>query len=853
MPLRKEIKMYNNIRFTDNADLALQYAGSIALQYGKYAIDSEHILYGLTKIPDSLSNKILSSYGITSSALDTLFAKMYRGASTMIANEVELTIDSKEIISIASQFAMQIGHDFVGTEHLLIAILTGDNYSAGNIIKKHFRVNINDIKNSVLQILKSTALGNMGGYGYTPQSNNYSSFGGYDGYQEEHRMNPDYSKEGGNGEMPDFIKSMGRDLTERAREGKIDPIIGRKEEIARVIEILCRKNKNNPVLIGEAGVGKSAVVDGLALAIANNEVPDLLKGKTIFSLELGGLMAGTKYRGELEERLKQLIDYICNNKDIIVFIDEIHTLVQVGGDKGEVNPADMLKPYLARGEFQTIGATTTDEYKKYIEKDKALERRFQPVIVNPPTVQQTIEILRGLKDSFEVFHKVKIADEAIVAAASLSDRYIMDRSLPDKAIDLIDEASSRVKVVGKKKPEELVKLEEDLSRYEVEKKEALFAENFEKAGEYRDKIRETQEKIKELNASGYGSDELVITQDDICNIISDWTKIPISKITENERDRLLKLEDILHKRVIGQDEAVVAVSKAIRKARIGLKDNNRPIGSFMFLGQTGVGKTELCKALAEAMFDNESAVIRLDMSEYMEKHSVSKLIGSPPGYVGFDDGGQLTEKVRRKPYSVILFDEIEKAHPDVFNLLLQVLDDGRLTDSQGRTVSFKNTIIIFTSNVGVSELPKKKGGLGFGTNEEDNKELDYDEIRTILMGALKKHFRPEFINRIDVVTVFHPLNTEQLSQIAKLFITNLNKRLQGQGASLKITESALKYLIDKGYDSEYGARPLRRLIEQEIEDKLAEQLLDGSISRDSTIIISARDGKLNFKVTPKEN
>lgn len=839
----------SNIRFTDNADMALQYAGSIALQYGKYAIDSDHILYGLTKIPDSLAGKILASYGITSTALESLFSKLYKGATTMIANEVDLTIDSKEIISIASQFALQIGHDFVGTEHLLIAILTGDNYTAGNIIKKNFRVNINDIKNSVLQILKSTALGNMGGYSPN-QSNMYGGMGGFDGYSENYGN--DYQNPQNNGEMPDFIKSMGRDLTERAREGKIDPIIGRKEEIARVIEILCRKNKNNPVLIGEAGVGKSAVVDGLALAIANNEVPDLLKGKTIFSLELGGLMAGTKYRGELEERLKQLIDYICNNKDIIVFIDEIHTLVQVGGDKGEVNPADMLKPYLARGEFQTIGATTTDEYKKYIEKDKALERRFQPVIVNPPTVQQTIEILRGLKDSFEVFHKVKIADEAIVAAASLSDRYIMDRSLPDKAIDLIDEASSRVKVVGKKKPEELIKLEEDVARFEVEKKEALFAENFEKASEYRDKIRSAQEKIKELNQNGYGSNELVITQDDICNIISDWTKIPITKITENERDRLLKLEDILHKRVIGQDEAVVAVSKAIRKARIGLKDNNRPIGSFMFLGQTGVGKTELCKALAEAMFDNENAVIRLDMSEYMEKHSVSKLIGSPPGYVGFDDGGQLTEKVRRKPYSVVLFDEIEKAHPDVFNLLLQVLDDGRLTDSQGRTVSFKNTIIIFTSNVGVSELPKKRGGLGFGMDSDESKELDYDEIRDILTSALKKHFKPEFLNRIDVVTVFHPLNSAQLSQIAKLFITNLNKRLQNQGASLKITESALKYLTEKGYDSEYGARPLRRLIEQEIEDKLAEQLLDGSISRDSVIIISARDGKLNFKVSPKE-
>ena len=830
--------MYSNLRFTESADLALQYAGSIALQYGSYTIDTEHILYGLTMIKDSVASKILKNYGITSSSLENVFAKIYKNSSTLIANEVDLSIDSKEAILIASQFASQIGHDFVGTEHLLIAILLGENYDAGSIIKRYFRANINDIKNSVLQVLKSKAMG-------MPQDNysNYSDMGTM--------QNSNFS--GNSAELPEFMSSMGRDLTAKAREGQIDPIIGRKEEIERVIEILCRKNKNNPVLIGEAGVGKSAVVDGLALAIASGNVPDLLKNKTIFSLELGGLMAGTKYRGELEERLKQVIDYITNNKDIIVFIDEIHTLVQVGGDKGEVNPADMLKPYLARGEFQTIGATTTEEYRKYIEKDKALERRFQPVMVNPPTVEQTIEILRGLKDSFEVFHKVKISDDAIVAAASLSDRYIMDRSLPDKAIDLIDEASSKVKVNGRKKPEELKELEEQISKYEAEKKEALFAENFEKAGQFRDKIREAQEKIKQIsNSDVANSDDLTITQEDICNIVSEWTKIPVSKITENERERLLKLEEILHKRVIGQDEAVRAVSKAIRRARIGLKDNNRPIGSFMFLGQTGVGKTELCKALAEAMFDNENAVIRLDMSEYMEKHSVSKLIGSPPGYVGFDEGGQLTEKVRRKPYSVILFDEIEKAHPDVFNILLQVLDDGRLTDSQGRTVSFKNTIIIFTSNVGVNELPKKKGGLGFGDGNDD-KTLDYDEIKEILMNALKRQFKPEFLNRIDVVTVFHPLNYEQLSQIAKLFISNLNKRLLSRGANLKVTESALKYLIDKGYDSEYGARPLRRLIEQEIEDKIAEQILEGTIPEKSTIIISAKDGKLNFKVSPQEN
>ena len=523
--------------------------------------------------------------------------------------------------------------------------------------------------------------------------------------------------------------------------------------------------------------------------------------------------------------------------------------MQVGSDKGEINPADMLKPYLARGEFQTIGATTTDEYRKFIEKDKALERRFQPIMINPPSIEDTIKILKGLRDSYEAFHKVKITDEAIEAAAKLSDRYIMDRSLPDKAIDLIDEASSKAKVHANQKPEEIAKLEEEILGFEAEKKEALISDNFEKAANFRDKIREATAKKKALEEKLRGTNsQAVITENDICAVISKWTGIPVTKVSETEKERLLNLENILHKRVIGQDEAVNAVSKAIRRARIGLKDNNRPIGSFMFLGQTGVGKTELCKALAEAMFDNENNVIRLDMSEYMEKHSVSKLIGSPPGYVGFDDGGQLTEQVRRKPYSVVLFDEIEKAHPDVFNMLLQILDDGRLTDSQGRTVSFKNTIIILTSNVGVDELPKKQIKLGFDT-QENNTEIDYNKIHDTLMNALKRKFKPEFLNRIDVITVFHPLNYEQIAQIAKLFISNLNKRLNSQGASLKVTESALKYLIEKGYNPEYGARPLRRLIEQEIEDRIAEYILQNKLEKDSTVVISAKDGNLvlNFE------
>lgn len=818
--------MYNNeMRITDNVNVCLQNAGRVALQYGFNQVGTEHLLYGLCSVVDSASGKILNSYGVTCEKLDAIFSKnKSKNIVSFLSNQIELSPKNKEVFVTAKRFASSIGHNFISTEHLLVSLLLCDNSYGVTLLKKNFRVNINDLKTSVLQVLKT--------------ENNTQSYG----------ESNDYPQSQTRSSLPEKLLEMGQDLTEKARQGKIDPIIGREEETARVIEILCRKTKNNPVLIGEAGVGKSAVVDGLALKIAKGNVPDLLKNKTIFSLELGGLMSGTKYRGALEEKLKELIDIITNNKDIIVFIDEIHTLAQAGGDKGEVNPSDMLKPYLARGEFQTIGATTTDEYRQYIEKDKALERRFQPVMINPPTVEQTIQILRGLKDSYEAFHKVTISDEAIVAAATLSDRYIMDRSLPDKAIDLIDEASSKAKVYGSKKPDELNAIEEEISRYEAEKRDALINDNYEKASLYRDKIKEAMAKKNQMLSSiNNERNSITITSDDICAIISKWTNIPVTKLTESEKDRLLKLESILHNRVIGQDEAVVAVSKAIRRARIGLKENNRPIGSFMFLGQTGVGKTELCKALAEAMFDNENSVIRIDMSEYMEKHSVSKLIGSPPGYVGFDEGGQLTEAVRRKPYSVVLFDEIEKAHPDVFNLLLQVLDEGRLTDSQGRLVSFKNTIIIFTSNVGVSDLPRGTNRLGFGEGgtTADN---DYDTIKETLLNALKRTFKPEFINRIDVITVFHPLNYEQLKSIAKIFISKLNKRLNEQGVSLKVTESALKYLIEKGYNPEYGARPLRRLIEQEIEDKIAEDILENKVSPNSTVIISAKDNKLILKV-----
>ncbi len=859
--------MAYGIRLTESVNRAIQNAGKIALLYGNYQIGTEHMLYGLASVKDSVASKILTNFGVNHNKIEEIFSKNKPKQSNLILqSSIDFTPRTKETFVLANQFAMQIGHNFVGTEHLLVSLLLQEDSYAVSMLKRNFRVNINELKNTILQVLKaetsSTYNPNMNSnfdFGYTNQqqynqqysqpnnnSNNpYRNGGDYVG-----NVNAGYNSNFNNSgsALPQQLLEMGQDLTARARANKIDPIIGRDQETERIIEILCRKTKNNPVLIGEPGVGKSAVVYGLALRIAKDEVPDLLKNKTIYSLELGGLMAGTKFRGELEQRLKDLITIITQNKDIIVFIDEIHTLMQVGSDKGEINPADMLKPYLARGEFQTIGATTTDEYRQYIEKDKALERRFQPIMVNPPSVEDTIKILKGLRDSYEAFHKVKISDEAIEAAAKLSDRYIMDRSLPDKAIDLIDEASSKAKVHNNQKPAELVLVEEEIAKYEVEKREALISDNFEKAANYRDKIKEAVNRKKLIEEKIVSQGSATITENDICAVISKWTGIPVTKVTESEKQRLLNLESILHKRVIGQDEAITAVSKAIRRARIGLKDNNRPIGSFMFLGQTGVGKTELCKALAEAMFDNENNVIRLDMSEYMEKHSVSKLIGSPPGYVGFDDGGQLTEAVRHKPYSVVLFDEIEKAHPDVFNLLLQILDDGRLTDSQGRTVSFKNTIVILTSNVGVSELPKKQTKLGFG-EQEQTAELEYDQMKEILLNSLRKKFKPEFINRIDVVTVFHALNFEQIAQIAKIFISNLNKRLNRQGASLKVTESALKYLIEKGYNPEYGARPLRRLIEQEIEDRIAEYILENKLEQGSVVVISARNNNLvlNFE------
>ncbi len=793
---------------SDSLEKVIKNAGKIALKLGSNQVGTEHILYGLTSVKDCMASKILKDYGITSESLMEALEENSQGV--FVGVDVELTPRSKEIISTAKNNAMQLGHNFVGPEHLLFALLSNNNCFAVRLVTSYFRANITDIKSKLILFLQGSA-----------------------------DFNVDMKNEPIKSTLPEKLLDMGYDITLKARQNKIDPIIGREEEIERIIEILCRKTKNNPILIGEAGVGKTAVVEGLAQAIVSGNVPELLKDKIIYSLEIGGLMAGTKYRGSMEEKLKDTIETIIASRNIIVFIDEIHTLAQAGSEKGETSPKDMLKPYLARGELQTIGATTTDEYRKFIESDKALERRFQPVTVNPPTVEQTIEILRGIRDSYEAFHNVVITDQAIEAAATLSDRYIMDRSLPDKAIDLIDEASSKAKVNFSLKPNVIKELEAQIKSLSANRDEASIQRNYEKAAKIQAEIADVETELAKLNEKyTKAGNSNSIGANEIAEVVSKWTGIPVTKITETEKEKLINLENILHMRVVGQDNAVNAVAKAIRRSRVGLHDAKRPIGSFMFLGQTGVGKTELCKAIAEAMFDDENNIIRIDMSEYMEPHSVAKLIGAPPGYVGFDEGGQLTEQVRRRPYSVVLFDEIEKAHPDIFNTLLQVLDDGRLTDGQGRTVSFRNTIIIMTSNIGTSEVMELK--------QYDDYEQNNEEEEEIYIEALKRKLKPEFFNRIDVICVFHPLTPEDLTKIATIMIANINKRLTKTGLEIKMTARALDYIVKKGTNLNYGARPLKRYIQQEVEDRIAEKMLLGQISQTGSVIIDSVNGELVF-------
>ncbi len=814
--------MNNSVKFTDSADKTIKYASEIAIKLGTNQIGSEHILYGLLNIPSSLACKKLKDAKVDKERLYSLFLKNasnYR----MYSNQMELSPVSKNIISIAQNLSVRLEHNFVSAEHIFLATLYSEDCYANRILETYFRVDIYAMRDGLME--------DMSRLGENEKA-----------FEDIPDAKPEKT-------LPDNLLEMGYDLTYKAKQGKMDPIIGREQETERIIEILCRKTKNNPILIGEPGVGKTAVVEGLAQAIVKGRVPQVLRDKIIYSLDIASLMAGTKYRGELEKRLKDAIETIIENKNIIVFIDEIHTLAQSGSEKGDVSPSDMLKPYLARGELQTIGATTTDEYRKFIEKDKALERRFQPIMVNPPSVDDAIEILKGIRDSYEAFHKVKITDEAIVAAAKLSDRYIMDRSLPDKAIDLIDEASSRARVTNSIMPKST---EEKMLKYtELHNnlQEAYIQGNNSRADRLKDEMLSLYKIIEEerkANNLSKPKSEPTISENDIAEVIAKWTGIPVSKITESEKEKLIRLEDLIHKRVIGQEEAVTAVCKAIRRSRVGLQDGRRPIGSFLFLGQTGVGKTELCKALAEAMFDNENNIIRIDMSEYMESHSVAKLIGAPPGYVGHDDGGQLTEQVRRKPYSVVLFDEIEKAHPDVFNIMLQMLDDGRLTDSQGRVVNFKNTIIIMTSNCGISELHSRSASLGFSNMGISRDNPDYDQMKDIIMASVRRKFKPELLNRIDVITVFHSLGVEELTKIAKLMLSSLNKRLKEHSIDIKFTESALRYVVEKGTNPEYGARPLKRLIQQEIEDQLADGLLSGELNQ-ASVIVDSDGNKLYFK------
>ena len=794
-----------SIPMDKNATKAWEIAQDIAKEYSNAMIGTEHLMYGVLSV-DCVTSQIFSANNYK---LDKIIARFKENSERGAIPEFSPRMEN--IPLIARNEAAQLGSSVITADSFMLAILSDFACYASEILFYDYRIDPKLFRNV---IIKTIVRGEKDFTHSTERSQ----------------------------ELPEQLRDLGVDITRKARENKLDPVIGRDREVERIIEILCRKTKNNPVLIGEPGVGKSAIVDGLARAIVEGKVPKQLQHNIIFSLNIGSLMAGTKYRGQLEERLKDAIDTVINRGNIILFIDELHTLMQAGSKDGEVSPSDILKPYLARGELQTIGATTTDEYRQYIEKDKAMERRFQPIIVEPPTVEQTVEILKGLRPNYENYHKVKLSDEAIDAAAKLSDKYISDRFLPDKAIDLIDEAMSCAKVSMCSDPKEIGDMAERLSRIQKEIQQCKDADELETAVKLQKEERKLKDAIQQKSLANAAENEKstqTIYAENIADVVSRWTKIPISKLTETESERLKNLESLLHKRVIGQNKAVEAVSKAIRRARAGLKSDGRPIGSFIFLGPTGVGKTELTKTLAEAMFDNENSIIRLDMSEYMESHSVSKLIGSPPGYVGFDDGGQLTEKVRRHPYSVVLFDEIEKAHPDVFNLLLQMLDDGRLTDSQGRTVSFKNTIIIMTSNVGASDAAIKRE-IGFnavGRRDSDVQDEAY-------MKALRATFKPEFLNRIDVICVFDKLRREDVAQIANIMLARVENTLKDKNITFSVTNTALDWLIDKGFDPEYGARPLRRVIEQNVEDEIAEAIIDGRVKNDSSVTIDCIDDKI---------
>ena len=812
--------MYKFTGFTQKANTALNAAIEYAENLGHTYIGSEHLLLGLLSSEGSVAYTALTARNITADNVETAVRNSVGIGTPTVLSPNDFTPRSKNIIETAVTIARSLGHGYVGTEHLLIAILRDSSCYAMDILDA-MNVSAADIAE---EITKSV---NVSQNDASPKSKEQSK---------------------GKTETP-TLDQFGRDLTAIARQGKIDPVIGRQKEIERVIQILCRRTKNNPCLIGEPGVGKTAIAEGLALKIASGEVPEILKDKRIVALDLTGMVAGTKYRGDFEERIKSAIDEVSKAGNIILFIDEVHTLIGAGAAEGAVDAANILKPALARGEMQVIGATTIEEYRKNIEKDSALERRFQSVLVGEPSREEAVEILKGIRDKYEAHHKVKITDEAIEAAVKMSSRYIGDRFLPDKAIDLIDEAASKVRLRAYTPPEDIRELEEKIKRINEEKASAVNSQNFEQAAALRDEEKEVKahlENAKEGWKKQNSETNGVVTPDEIAAIVSEWTHIPVVQLTEEESQRLLHMEEELHRRIVGQDQAVSAVAKAIRRGRVGLKDPNRPTGSFIFLGPTGVGKTELCKTLAATLFGDESAMIRLDMSEFMEKHTVSKLVGSPPGYVGYDEGGQLTEKVRRKPYSVVLFDEIEKAHPDVFNMLLQILDDGVLTDSQGRKVDFKNCIIIMTSNVGAKLITNAgNAALGF-KGEEGNGTMSQSDIKDAVMGELKKCFRPEFLNRVDDIIVFEQLNKDDIKEIARRMLKTLKNRVHDMGIELSFDDSAIEKIADEGFDPVYGARPLRRAIQSEIEDKLSEEMLDGRITSGNKYVCKHTDDGFVF-------
>ena len=816
--------MYKFTGFTERANEALNTAIETAQSMGHAYIGSEHLIIGLLRDSGGVAGTVLAQFGVNAGQIESLIKSTIGIGSPTVLTPNDFTPRSKNLIETSIMLARSMGHSYVGTEHLLMAILKDPSSCAVQFLGE-----LGVSPQAVMEAIESS-LGGASGAGASGTSGTASK---------------------GKSSTP-TLEQFGRDLTDMARQNKIDPVIGRQKEIERVIQILSRRTKNNPCLIGEPGVGKTAIAEGLALKITNGEVPELLKNKRIIALDLTGMVAGTKYRGDFEERIKTALDEVRKAGDVILFIDEIHTLIGVGSAEGAVDAANILKPSLARGEIQVIGATTLDEYRKHIEKDAALERRFQPVTVGEPSEEEAVEILKGLRDKYEAHHKVKITDDAINAAVKMSARYISDRYLPDKAIDLVDEAASRVRLNAFTAPPDLKAMEDELKSLSDEKAAAVNTQDFERAAKLRDEEKTLREKLteqkkawEEKNSRSTGE----VTAREIAEIVSSWTGIPVAKISEEESQRLLNLEEELHRRIVGQDDAVSAVARAIRRSRVGLKDPHRPIGSFIFLGPTGVGKTELSKALAEAMFGDEDAMIRLDMSEYMEKHTVSRLVGSPPGYVGYEEGGQLTEKVRRKPYSVVLFDEIEKAHPDVFNMLLQILDDGFLTDSQGRRVDFRNCVIIMTSNVGARQITDQTSSLGFSVQQENTaaqEKAANDRIRREVMAELKKTFKPEFLNRVDDIVVFNRLNQADIREIANRMLSGLQERVRSLEIHVAFDGSAIQAIADEGFDPVYGARPLRRAIQSKIEDELSEQMLNGSVKAGCSYVCAFQDGKFVF-------